>query len=321
MNILRRQFKDYISEYDRVILHPRINQIIEDFPENSNELSHIILYGPSGTGKYTKALKIIQKYSPNNLLTEHKLIIEYDKNVFIFKTSDIHYEIDLEIIGCNSKLIWNEFFKQIEDILLLHKSSCIFILCKNFHKIHRELLQIFYTYMQMYNTEQYKKKIKFILLTEDFSFIPNNIEQCCILINIPIPPKSAYSSILNCKTLPKKQSFNISNIYCLECDISSKIKSYTEVCDTIIQTLISTDNHISFMDLRELCYKLYIMQYNIEECIWYIITELINLDYIKYDNIPQLQSHLQNFFKYYSQNFRPIFHIEQLLLTIKVKGT
>ena len=66
----------------------------------------------------------------------------------MFKVSDIHFEIDMELLGCNSKVLFNNLFYHIIEIISMRQSKFGIILCKNFHKIHSELLDIFFTYMQ-----------------------------------------------------------------------------------------------------------------------------------------------------------------------------
>ena len=76
-------------------------------------IQNFILYGPSGTGKYSEALKIIEKYSPSYLKYEKKMIINSSKNEHIIKISDIHYEIDLENLTCNSKILLNDIYNNM----------------------------------------------------------------------------------------------------------------------------------------------------------------------------------------------------------------
>ena len=115
---------------------------------NLQELSNLIIYGPSGTGKYSQCLNFIKKYSETGLKYEKKMLLNTSKNEFYYKISDIHYEIDIAQLGCNSKQLWNELFDQIIDIITAKQIPNGFIVCKNFHTIQVELLEIFYSYIQ-----------------------------------------------------------------------------------------------------------------------------------------------------------------------------
>lgn len=97
-------FEDYINSNSKSNLHPKLNILYQQFPEKIEDLKNIIFYGPKGVGKYTQMLSSIKKYSPTNLKYEKKISINYNKNTYYFKISDIHFEIDMSLLGCNSKL-------------------------------------------------------------------------------------------------------------------------------------------------------------------------------------------------------------------------
>ena len=145
-------------------------------------MDNLILYGPAGIGKYTQALMIIKNFSPSQLKYEKKMVLTYNKLTYYFKISDIHYEIDMSLLGCNAKLLWHEIYNQIVDIISSRNKKNGIILCKYFHEIHTELLETFYSYMQLsYNQIV---NIKFILITQDISFIPDNILNSCKQIKL-----------------------------------------------------------------------------------------------------------------------------------------
>jgi hypothetical protein len=72
-----------------------------------------------------------------------------EKHTYGYRMSDIHYEIDMGFLGCNAKLLWNDIISQITNILITKPVKNCFILCKNYHTVHKELLDIFYSYMQV----------------------------------------------------------------------------------------------------------------------------------------------------------------------------
>ena len=59
-SLLKNNFEDYLK--DDINIKLRFN-----IPEKLENLNNIIINGAEGTGKYTKALKIISKYSPSTL--------------------------------------------------------------------------------------------------------------------------------------------------------------------------------------------------------------------------------------------------------------
>jgi hypothetical protein len=193
MKYYETHYEEYLNSMDNYNLHPELSKI--KMPEKKTEFGNIILYGPSGVGKYSQMLSIIKKYSPSELKYDKKMVLQSEKQNYIYRISDVHYEIDMSLLGCNSKIIWHEVFLQIVDIVSVKSEKIGIIVCKNFHAIHTELLEIFYSYMQQYNHPQLNLQIKFILLTESISFIPNRIINNCYIINIRRPSKEQYIEI------------------------------------------------------------------------------------------------------------------------------
>ena len=190
MKFLSTHFDDYIENSNHNNLHDNIKYQTKDI-ENLNNL---ILYGPPGCGKYTQCLRIINNFSLSNLKYEKKLLHVFNKQNFNFKLSDIHIEIDMSLLGCNSKILWNELYNKILDIAFTKQDGYFIIVCLNFHMIHSELLENFYSYMQTFHLNMIK--LKFILITEEISFISNNILNKCEIISVPRPTKTKYNKCI-----------------------------------------------------------------------------------------------------------------------------
>jgi hypothetical protein len=170
-------YEDYIQSSKQLNYHPELTSVIETISNNIH----------NGVGKYTQSLKIIYPFSQSKLKYDKKIKIQTDKYEFICRISDIHYEIDMSLLGCNPKTIWHEIFMQVVDIISVKQSKMGIILCKNFHMIHTELLEIFYSYIQQYSHSFSNIQMRFIMLTEHISFIPNNILNCCKILSVKRP--------------------------------------------------------------------------------------------------------------------------------------
>jgi len=192
MKYYESHFDDYLFSLEKFNMHPELVDTINAFPKNTHQLKNLIFYGPAGCGKYSQVLKIIKKYSQSELKYEKKIKISTEKQDYIYKISDIHYEIDMSILGCNSKVVWHETFLQIVDIISVKQDKIGIIVCKNFHLIHAELLEIFYSYMQHYNYPEANIKIKFFIISEHISFLPEQIINCSQIIRIKRPSKDFY---------------------------------------------------------------------------------------------------------------------------------
>ena len=308
MKYLETHFEQYINAIEKYNLHPKLKKNYDNFPNMSN-MKNVIFYGPSGVGKYSQMLYSIKKYSPSNLKYEKKISLTLNKSNVILKISDIHYEVDLSLLGCNSKTMWHDIYKQIYDSISSKPDKSGFIVCKYFHTISNELLENFYSYMQDNNISNIN--IKYILLTEEISFIPSNILQCCQIIYVPRPSKNTYNKFLGYKLKIEPES-----IINIKYDISKTSElnvPYKISCDQIIKNM--NDIHsLQFLKLRDLLYDIFIYDLNISKCVWYIFTTFVKTKQINKSNLMDILVNTNIFFKYYNNNYRPIYHLERYIL-------
>ena len=307
MKQTENHYIDYINEVKKKSLHPKIKKKYGELPRDIINIPNVIFYGPPGIGKYSQVLYFLEKYSPSKLKYEKKMNIKSNKDIYSYKISDIHYEIDMMLLGCNSKILWHDIFNNIIDIINTKKNKIGIIVCKNFHEIHTELLECFYSYMQkkLFSTI----KIKFILITENISFIPNNIIKSCYILNFSRPSKNLYETTLNLK-VKTKTPLNIKNLFLED---SNNTLPYKKTCDEIISNITDL-NELNYELLRQIIYDLLIYNYNIGESIYYIIYTLINKNLIKNDDYIELMINTYHFLKYFNNNYRPIYHLENFIL-------
>jgi len=309
---LSNKFDDYITNYSNYALHHNYKNLYKSFPSNIKDLNNFIFYGPNGVGKYTQALASIYKYSPTKLNYEKKICINYSKYQYYIKISDIHYEVDMSLLGCNTKLLWDEIFNHIIDIILTKTNQTGIIVCKNFEAISTELLESFYSYMQ--TKHRHNIKVKFIILTSHISFIPDNIVNRCKTIHFARPSKAQYHKCLAPKNkIDKKISLNnISNISNLQTNITQLMCPHINICNKILDRIINIDNN-KFTEIRELLYDIFIYDLDLTECVYYIIHELIKMKRIKTKHVSGLIEKTYLFFHLYNNNYRPIYHLESYI--------
>ena len=319
MKFYETHFEEYISENNRENLHPKLDKLYAKFPKSLQQLKNLIFFGPSGTGKYTQMLKSIKKYSPTELKYEKKISITYNKQQYFFKISDIHYEIDMSLLGCNSKLFWHEIYQQIIDIVSAKSDKSGIVVCKYFHEIHSELLDNFYSYMQQNNS--ISVDLTFIIITEELSFIPDNILNCCEVISIQRPTKIAYTKCIKNKLPNNIKLENITNIKMLHLYDEDLMLQYKIICNKIIRNMINI-NDLQFLKFRDILYDIFIYNLDITDCIWYIISCLVEEKKLDDCRLSSVLLKTYGFFQYYNNNYRPIYHLEGYLfyLTKQIHG-
>ena len=248
-----------------------------------------------------------------------KMVINSIKNDHIIKISDIHYEINVENLTCISKHLFNDIYKNIIDSIELSQSKEGIILIKNFHMIDDELLEIFYSYMQKILNSNIT--IKYIILTEHISFINKNILDICeILYYNKLTKSNILKKIQNKKNcnfvkenvacnIKSLKNNNLRNIYFTNTNLNNKI------CDKLIHIILN--NNIDYNIIRNLLYDLLIYNLNINESIYYIIENIIiSKSDIDEDFISKIFFKTCDFFKYFNNNYRPIYHMENYILFI-----
>ena len=311
MKFYETHFEEYINENKKINLHKNLEKIFQKFPKKINDLKNIIFFGPSGTGKYTQMLKSIKKYSQTELKYEKKISLTFNKQQYFFKISDIHYEIDMSLLGCNSKLLWHDIYQQIVDIISAKIEKSGIVVCKYFHEIHNELLENFYSYMQQSSTISID--LKFILMTEEISFIPDNILNACQIINVSRPTKTSYIKCINNKLPKTLKPENITNIKILHSYNEDLMVHYKIICNKIIKNILNV-NDLQYLKFRDILYDIFIYNLDISDCIWYIIYSLIEQKKINQDDISDILIKTYHFFQYYNNNYRPIYHVEKYFL-------
>ena len=307
MKYLSSRFEEYVIECNKKNIHGELTNVTDYFTTNLNEQCNLIFYGPSGVGKYTQSLNFIKRFSPTNLRFERKINFNHNKKQYAFKVSDVHFEIDMQLLGCNAKVLFNEIYYHIQDILTTRPNGPGIILCKNFSFIHNELLEIFYSYME--SLQHKNLNIIYIILTEHVSFIPPNILDKCLIIPVKKPSKSNYIKITNNSSITDTNT--ITNMK----DVQSNINIYNKnsyISLKIVDDIINYKN-IDYLLLRENLYNIFTYNLDLYECIFIIIHELIKKKYIVKEKTEKIFIQLHKFLKLYNNNYRPIYHLESFI--------
>lgn len=317
MKYFASKFEEHIIESNKYNLHNNMNDFYTEMKNDVENQNNLIFYGPSGIGKYTQVLRYIKNYSPTNLRFERKINFNFNnKKQYDFKVSDVHFEIDMELLGCHAKLLFNDIYYHILDILSARPNGFGIILCKNFHMIHSELLDIFYSYMQ--SLKHKNLNICYILISENISFIPDNILNRCQIIPLKRPLKGDYIKITSKTLMNNIKTKDITNIK----NIKGKVNNITDlnknICDKIISKILDYKN-LTFLEMRENLYEIFIYNLNIHNCIYYIVKKLIDEEKIKKDKVKNVIIKLHKFLKLFNNNYRPIYHLEGFIFYLCIQ--
>jgi hypothetical protein len=349
MRYYESTFEEYCNSVLRINVHPELNDVFSTFPRKTSQLENLIIYGPSGSGKYSQVLRLLKRYSPSELKCDKKMTAITEKQQYSYRISDIHYEIDMSLLGCNSKLLWHEVFFQIIDIISVKTDKFGIIVCKNFHWIHAELLEIFYSYMQQYCHSDSNIRIKFFIMTEHISFLPSKIMNSCQLLRVKRPSAELYKEMSRINSieplipsarpscrLPFQPVYNKEISHLLEqVDVSGitnckELRSFhmmqtpadipkdvfNIICDNVIKEMVSPDK-LSFTGFRDALYDILTYNLDMTECLWYVLTHFIETGHISnHQDTSDVLCKTYTFLKYYNNNYRPIYHLESIMFYI-----
>ena len=285
-----KKFYKLVSEKT---IHP--NLVLPDKKIN------LIIYGPPGSGKYYQALYYLKQFSPTNLKYESKICIPFNKDDIFYRISDIHIEIDIELLGCQAKGLWNTIYKYINDMTFLHNE--IFILCKNFHQINDDLYDIFDCYMQK---NYYKEtKIHYILITQNVSAFHDRILNKCYILNVPRPQKTPLQQAMKVKYKDYEQLIELKHD-----TIEYGKKTIDSICNIIIK------KQTSIKIIREKLYDLLTYNISLWKLIHQIIEQLHLAKLLTNDNCLEVYALIFKTMKLYNNNYREIFHLESLVVNL-----
>lgn len=161
-----------------------------------------------------------------------------------------------------------------------------------------------------------KITIKYILITEQISFIPNNILKRCKIITFSRPLKTHYNKCIS-NSIDNIKLSKITNIKNLKVDIRAFNDINKKLVDRVIENIIDFKK-INYLHFRDILYDIFIYELDLLECIHNILSYFIEQGKINDKNIENIFYQLEKFLVYYNNNYRPIYHLERFLLYISI---
>jgi len=137
----------------------------------------------------------------------------------------------------------------------------------------------------------------FIFTNTERALLSNNIQQ--------IQPES----IINIKELHILKKTELQN---LPQDV------FNIVTDNIIRKILSP-NTIQIQDFRNDLYDLLIYNIDVTDALFYIITFLLEKQILTNETTHEILQQFYTFLKYYNNNYRPIYHLENIIYFIIYK--
>ena len=246
----------------------------------------------------------------------------------------------MSLLGCNAKQLWNDIFIQIVEIVAVKPNKIAYIICKNFHDTHSELLELFYNYIQQARNNIYNIRLYFLLICETISCLPYNILKSCHQISFKRQHTKEYSKLyinasnndLSKRKFDKQYVKNIHNIlenhpnleitnlkelYTLDLSTNNQ-DIFNVICDTIISFITLANKELDYLQFRDMLYDILIYNINLSECLYYVLQFFITNNYLKHSNCQKLISELADELKMFNNNYRPIYHLERIFYKLLI---
>jgi hypothetical protein len=253
---------------------------------------------------------------------------------YTYAMSDVHYEVDMALLGCNSKMMWSEIFLQITDMVSVKPEKRGVIVCKNFHMIHNELLDVFYSYMQKRRAPL--AGVSFMLLTEHLGFVPDDIADSSYVVSVPRPSRERMEEMcvrnlarnekevrarvarIMCELEPE-HIVNLKEIYAFaSMESASEIPKdvFNIVCDNIIN-LMRGAHSLALPAFRDAVYDILVYNLDVSECVWYVLCYFVRSGQLaSARKMTEITRSFAPFLKYRNNNYREIFHLERIFVLI-----
>jgi hypothetical protein len=179
--------------------------------------------------------------------------------------------------------------------------------------------------------------VRFILITENISFLPMNILEASQVVSVGRPSLDAmrlmtadngdaaaeeannhYSDVL--AQIPRESITNLKELKVLR-HIQSADQLPAEIFDIICRKIIEEMEEpvTNFSALREKLYDILVYNLDALECIWCIFTHFASPERLSVSATAEWMDALHVFLKQYNNNYRPIYHLESIILCLITK--
>ena len=165
----------------------------------------------------------------------------------------------------------------------------------------------------MQSIEHQNIVFKFIILTEQISFIPKNILDRCQVISFSKPTKTNYKKLSNSITENKYNYTNLKN--CISLIEDNFDYGDKKIVNVLLEMIIHYKS-IDYLVFRESCYDIFIYGLDLNEVIYTIISKLVERQLLKKNKIANVLNNYYHFLKYYNNNYRPIYHLEKFFFEL-----
>lgn len=185
---------------DDVELYPELTEVLRRLAE-SQDLPHLLLYGPSGTGKKTRAMALLRHvYGPSvySLRLEHRSVQVTDSKVVDIATlsSPHHIDINPSDAGNYDRVIVMQMIREIAQTVSLQSNNSgsvgyKVVLLNEVDKMGRAAQHALRRTM-----EKYMSTCRLVLICNSTSRLTAPLRSRCLAIRVPSHSKENLSKVI-----------------------------------------------------------------------------------------------------------------------------
>ncbi|EKF30062.1 replication factor C, subunit 5, putative [Trypanosoma cruzi marinkellei] len=185
---------------DEVELYPELTEVLKRLAE-SQDLPHLLLYGPSGTGKKTRAMSVLRHvYGPSvySLRLEHRSVQVTDSKVVDIATlsSPHHIDINPSDAGNYDRVIVMQMIREIAQTVSLQSSTSNgvkykVVLLNEVDKMGRAAQHALRRTM-----EKYMSTCRLVLICNSTSRLIAPLRSRCLAVRVPSHSKENLTKVI-----------------------------------------------------------------------------------------------------------------------------
>ena len=258
---------------------------------------------------------------------EHVIPVETSKIVYNMRISEIHYEVDVMVLGCNHRQLWDDIFVKIYDIVRAKPPGRRFgtVVVRGFQHVHPDLHDVFYGYMQRMRHDL-TVDISFYIQTSCVSFIHRSILDACEHVNVA----KRYNDMveigrtISAQSSPLRKSLSSSKMKGLiDCGAEGPSEPlvsrvHEKACDELIHYVLEDHRctkNVMF-NVRDKLYNIMFLYLDMHKSMWYVVCRLSEEIQADDETMFRMTDAYVRCFNGFNTNYRPIYHLERFVVCL-----
>jgi len=143
----------------------------------------LIVYGTNGSNKEEVVGSYLESISPSGLKYERKLVCETSRSQFFVRVSDIHYSLDLNLLGPAGLVMWNCIIDRIRESIAASGKREGLVVCYSVEGYSAETLDAIGQCLG--DLMGRTVRVFFWFITSSMCCLPRRIAECCAVHRIP----------------------------------------------------------------------------------------------------------------------------------------